>query len=208
MTNFLHSAGGALSDGGFWSVGLKTTGAISEAAAETAWLAGWTAFWGHAGVTALFSTGTTMTRLSTSTASSVWRQTTITRDVAAFAGVTATQELPTLLSMVVTSYSAQATKVGHGRFFFPPTVAAALDVGTGGRMSAATCVTLAAAFKLWYQAIVAAGLTGVLETDRATVSGVARYSTRQITTWELAKKLQVQKRRSDKILTARVAVYP
>jgi hypothetical protein len=208
MTNFLHTAGGALSDGGTWTIGLKTTGAISEAAAETAWHAGWTAFWGAAGVTALFSTGVTMTALSTSTASATWRQTTDTRDVVAFAGAAVTQELPPQLGIVVSSYSAMATKFGHGRFFFPAPVSAALSIGTGGRLSAGSGVTLAAAFKLWYQAIVAAGLTGLLETERPTITGAAQYSTRQITTWTMSKKLVIQKRRSDKIIGARVAIYP
>lgn len=208
MTNFLHTASGALSDGGFYDVGLKTTGAISEAAAETAWHAAWTAFWGAAGVTALFSTGHTMTALSTSTALSTFRQTTATRDVVAFAGAAATQELPPQLAIVVTSYSALATKYGHGRFFFPAPVAAALAIGTGGRLSAGSSATLAAAWKLWYQAIVAAGLTGILETGKPTITGAAQYSTRQITTWNGSKKLVIQKRRSDKILGARYAIYP
>lgn len=208
MTNFLHKAGGALPDGGFWSVGLKSTGAISEAAAETAWHAAWTAFWGAAGVQALFPTGMTMTSISTSTASATWRQTTATRDVVAFAGTAITQELPSHDTMVVTSYSALATKFGHGRFFFPAPVAAALAIGTGGTLSAGSGATLSAAFKLWYQALVAAGLTGLLETGKPTVTGAAQYSTRLITTWNMQKQLHVQKRRSDKIIGARFAIYP
>jgi hypothetical protein len=208
VTNFIHSAGGAIEGGAFWTVGLKSTGAITEAAAEAAWVAAWVAFWGSAGLQALYDAQTTQTACSTSTASATWRQTTISRDVVAHAGTAVTQELPAQLAVVVTSYSALATKYGHGRMFFPPPVAAALTVASGGKLAGANATTIATAFHAWYAILVAAGLTGLLVTKKPTVTGAAQYSTRQIVTWSMQDTLHVQKRRGDKVIGTRTAVYP
>ena len=78
MTNFIHRASGLLPSGASWSVGLKSTGAITEAAAETAWGNAFAAFWGDATVKTYYSTVSHFTLSSTSTASSTWKQQTKT----------------------------------------------------------------------------------------------------------------------------------
>ena len=133
MPNYLHKASGTFAGGAFWSFGLQSTGSISEAAAQTAWHGAVVGFFATAGVGALYSTGTTLTLTTTSTASPTWRQTTLTRNTETTAGTATTQELPVANAMVITYRSANATKSGHGRLYFPPPVAAALKVQQIGR---------------------------------------------------------------------------
>lgn len=203
MTNYLHKASGVLASGAFWSFGLKTTGSISESAAETAWSSGVNGFFATAGVAALYSTGTELTLTSTSTASSTWKQTTITRTTHTQAGTATTQELPDQDAMIVTYRSANATKSGHGRWFMPAPVAAAFVIGTGCHMSAASATTLSTALATLWNGLVTAGLSPVILTRKATLSGLPAFSTQAVTTRELVHTLGVQTRRGDKLIPLR-----
>lgn len=203
MTNYLHKASGVLASGAFWSFGLKTTGSISESAAETAWGSNINAFFATAGVAALYPTGMELTLTSTSTASSTWKQTTITRTTHTAAGSAATQELPDQEAMIVTYRSANATKSGHGRWFLPAPVAAALAVGSGGHLSAGSTTTLTGALATLRNNLITAGLSPVILTRKATLSGLPAFSTQAVTTWELVHTLGVQTRRGDKLVPLR-----
>ena len=202
MPNFLHKASGTYAGGAFWSIGLNTSGAITEAAANTAWVAAMTAFFGATGVAALFSTGTEVTALTTSTASPTWRQTTITRATSTLAGTATTQELPVASAMVVTYRSTQATKSGHGRQFWFAPVAAALSIGSGGHISTGSSTTIAGGLTAWRTALTTAGLTPLILTKRATQS-LPAYTTQAAVEWELVHTLATQKRRGDKLVPLR-----
>lgn len=203
MTNYLHKASGVLGSGAFWSFGLKTTGAISESAAETGWGGAVNAFFATAGVAALYSTGSELTLTSTSTASASWKQTTITRTTHTAAGSAATQELPDFCSMVVTLRSAAATKSGHGRWFLPAPVSAALAIGSGGHLSAGSTTTFTGALATLFNSLATAGLTPVLLTRKATLGGLPALTIQNITTRELVHTLGVQTRRGDKLVPLR-----
>lgn len=203
MANFLHTARGTLASGAFWSFTMKSSGSISEGAAETAWGGAIAGFFGTAGVEALYSTGCTLTQTTTSTASASWKQTTITRTTHAVSGTAATQELPDYCAMVVTYRAATADKSSHGRWFLPAPVAAALSAGTGGHLSAGSVTTLAGALTTARNAITGAGLQPLILTRKATKSGLPALNTRLVTEWELVHTLAVQNRRGDKLIPAR-----
>lgn len=203
MPNFLHTASGTLASGAFWSFGLRSSGSISEASAETAWGGAVAAFFATAGVAALYSTGMHYTRSTTSTASSTWKQTTITRTTHAGAGTAATQELPDQDAMVITYRAATADKSSHGRWFLPAPVAAALGVGTGGHLSAGSVTTLTGALTTLRTSLTTAGLTPLILTRHLTKSGLFPDTTRAVTSWELVSTLGVQTRRGDKLVPVR-----
>lgn len=203
MPNFLHVAKGVLASGAFWSFGLRSSGSISEASAETAWGGAVDAFFATAGVAALYSTGMTLQGTSTSTASSTWKQTTITRTTWSTSGSAATQELPDQDSMIVTYRAATADKSSHGRWFMPAPVAAALAVGTGGHLSAGSVTTLTGALTTLRTSLTTAGLTPLILTRHLTKSGLFPDTTRAVTEWELVHTLGVQTRRGDKLIPAR-----
>lgn len=205
MTNYLHVASGALSSGQPWSITAKTTGAISEGAAETAWGGAWHTFFTTSAVAALFSTHVTYTASSTSTATSLWKQSTITRTTHADAGTAVTQELPDQVALCWTIRSGNATKSAHGRLFLPAPVAASLSVGTGGHVSSANAATLGTALAAVRSAIAGAGLTLVILTRKATKSGLPALSIQNVTSGDMSEVLRIQRRRGDKIVAARVA---
>ena len=203
MTNFLHKASGTLGSGAFWSFGLRSTGSVSEATAQGAWDGAINGFFADASVAALYPTGMELTSTTTSTASSTWRQTTKTPNTHTTAGTAVSQELPDYCAMVITLRSANATKSGHGRMYLPAPVAAALAVGTGGHLSAASVATLTGALTTAFNTIGLGGLTPVIMTPKATLGGLPPYNTQAITERELVHTLGVQTRRGDKLVPAR-----
>jgi hypothetical protein len=206
VTFFLHKVNGNLSSGQPWSTGLVSSGSISEGAANTAWAGAWSTFMGTAAVNALFRTSVTITLASTSTASSTFRQTTVTRANLALAGTAVTDELPDFCAMVLTLRSSSATKYGHGRMYLPAPVAAGLSAGTGGHMLSGTMTAMSAGLSALLTSLVTAGLSPILVSRRATLSGQPQYSTRNVVAADMPNILTVQHRRGDKIVPARTTV--
>lgn len=203
MTNFLHVIKGTNVSGAFWSFGLRSTGSITEGAANAAWDSAIAGFFAATAVSALFDEGMTVTGTSTSTASAQWKQTTITRASHSIHGTATTQELPDHDCMIVTYRAATADKSSHGRWYMPAPVAAALADGTGGHLSAASITTLTGALSSARNSLVAAGLQPLILTRKATKSGLPAFNTRLVTTWELVSTLGVQRRRGDKLVPPR-----
>jgi hypothetical protein len=203
MTNFKHRASGTLSSGAAWSVNLKTTGAITEAAAETAWGNAFAAFWGDATVKTYYSTTYHFTLSSTSTASSTWHQLTKTKTTHALVGTAATQELPDYCALVLTLSTAFSDKSQSGRWFLPSPVAAVLSVGTGGHYDAAKLPNIGTAVATMFGSLAAAGLSPVIVTSKATLS-LPAYNPRAITSRTLSETPVVQKRRGAHLARTRV----
>lgn len=205
MTNFMHKANGTCQSGAFWSFGLYSTGAISEAAAETAWGGAVTAFFAGAAVGALYRTDTVLTQTSTSTASPTWRQTTIHRTPHAQGGLATTQQLPDFCCPTVTLRTATANKSSHGRWFLPPPAAAALSMSTGPKISSASMATLSAGIATLFSTLATAGLSPVLLTRRPTIGGLPAFTTQAIISRDMSNLVAVQHRRGDKVPGGRVA---
>src|SRR5215469_8314877 len=115
MANFLHTAFGDLGTGFPWSVRMVSTSADSEAAAESAWHAGFLALWNTAAFLALMPSTTT------------------------FAGTSASPALPFQTSLIVTLRTAQATRWGRGRIYLPGLADSAL--ASTGYVWSATAMT-------------------------------------------------------------------
>lgn len=203
MTNYLHSAGGLLASGQPWSISLKSVSSLTEGSAQTSWDNRITAFWTTSAVAALYSTATTLTKTSTSTASAAWKQTTITRATHSDAGTATTQELPDQDAFLVTLRSNQATKSGHGRWYLPAPVAAALSLHTGGEVASANMTTLATALGVLFAGLITDGVQPVILTRGKTKNGAGPFTTQNVTTGDAPNKLGVQRRRGDKVVPTR-----
>ena len=203
MTNFHHKASGIAASGMFWSFGLYSSGSLSEAAAETGWSSAVQAFFATAGVAALFHTGTVFNLSSTSTMSPTWKQTTRTQTTHTAAGSAATQQLPDFCAAVVTLRSANSTKSAHGRWFLPPFVSAALSMGPGPQISSGNMTTLATAISTLFNSLATSGLSPLLLTRKATLSGLPAFTTQAIVSRDISNHLHVQKRRGDKLVGTR-----
>lgn len=204
MANFIHRASGLLSSGASWSVGLKTTGAITEAAAETAWGNAFAAFWGDATVKTYYSTTAHFTLSSTSTASTTWKQQTKTSTTHALVGTAATQELPDYCALVLTLYTAFSDKSATGRWFLPAPVAATLTVGSGGHVDPTKLGNIGTATATLFGSVAAAGLSPIVLTRKPTLS-LPADTTRAIVSRKLSETLVVQTRRGEHLGRTRVA---
>jgi hypothetical protein len=204
MANFIHRASGALPSGAAWSVGLKSTGAITEAAAETAWGNAFAAFWGDATVKTYYSTTAHFTLSSTSTASSTWKQLTKSKTTHALVGTAATQELPDYCALVLTLETAFSDKSQSGRWFLPSPVAAVLAVGTGGHYDPTKLGNIGTATATLFGSLASAGLSPIILTRKATLSLPAN-TTRAIVSRTLSETPVVQTRRGEHLPRTRVA---
>jgi hypothetical protein len=203
MPNYLHKAGGTLSGGFPWSIGMVSTSSANEATAQSTWDSAINAIFTNASFIALVPTGTEWTFTSTSTADASFRQTTMTRNTHAVSG-TATQGLPYQTCEVVTWRTAQATKWGRGRWYLPGLASTAL--ATGGYVLSATAVSdivaaVNAAIAIWI-----GSLNMQILHKRGSLSGPGANTLTPITGGDVANKLVIQRRRADKLVPTRTAL--
>lgn len=203
MPNYLHKAGGVLSGGFPWSIGMVSTSSDSEAAAQTVWDNGVVAMWGSAAYLALLPAGTTLTYTSTSTASAAFKQTTKTTNTHSTAGG-ATQALPFQAANVVTWRTAQFTKWGRGRWYLPSVGSTGL--ATAGYVLSTTAVTdivtaVNAGLAIWVGA-----LNFQILHRKNTLSGPAALTLTPLASGDVSNKLVIQRRRADKFVPTRSAL--
>jgi len=203
MPNYLHKAGGTLSGGFPWSIGMVSTSSDSESAAQTVWDNGIVAMWDTAAYNALVPSGTTLTYTSTSTASAAFKQTTKTTTTHSTAG-TATQGLPFQAANVVTWRTASFTKWGRGRWYLPSLGSSGL--ATAGYVLSTTAVSdivtaVNAGLTVWV-----AALNFQILHRKATLSGPGALTLTQIASGDVSNKLVIQRRRADKYVPTRSAL--
>jgi hypothetical protein len=203
MPNYLHKAGGILSTGFPWSIGMVSTSTDSESAAETVWDNGVVAMWDTAAFNALMPAGTTLTYTSTSTASSVFKQTTKTEITHSTAG-TATQAMPYQVAEVVTWRTTSATKWGRGRWYLPGLGTGAL--ATAGYVLSTTAVSdivtaVNAGLTVWV-----ASLNFQILHRKATLDGPTADTLTPIASGDVSNKLVIQRRRADKFVPTRTVL--
>lgn len=207
MTFFLHKASGLLASGQPWSFSMVTSGSVSEAAAETTWGGAIAAMYGTAGWASYLSAHVELTETSTSTASSSFKQTTITRTSHAVSGTNNTASvLPDHDAMVVTFRTATATKSSHGRWYLPGWTSDALVVNGTGLWLAAAVTETATVMGTFKASMATGGLSPLLLTRKATIGGLPADSTQLLTSAEVSNKVAVQTRRGDKIVPARTSI--
>jgi hypothetical protein len=203
MPNYLHKAGGTLSGGFPWSIGMVSTSSDGESAAQTVWDNGVVAMWGTAAYLALLPSGTTLTYTSTSTASAAFKQTTKTTNTHSTAGG-ATQGLPFQAANVVTWRTASFTKWGRGRWYLPSVGSTGL--ATAGYVLSTTAVTdivtaVNAGLAIWV-----AALNFQILHRKNTLSGPAALTLTPIASGDVSNKLVIQRRRADKYVPTRSAL--
>jgi hypothetical protein len=200
MPNYLHKAGGTLSGGFPWSIGMISSSSATESSAQTAWDTGIVNMWTLSAFNTLMPSGTVLTYTSTSTASAAFKQTTKTTTTHNDAGAAA-QGMPFQAAMVTTWRTASATKWGRGRWYVPALGTGAL--ATGGYVLSATALTdfqnaVNAALSAW------AGTLNLQILHRHnTLSGPSALTLTPIVAGDVANKLVIQRRRADKYVPTR-----
>lgn len=197
MANYIHTVNFLLGGSFPASIGIKSTSALSEASAESAFHTGVYDAWNSSGLLALMPSTTSITGTETSTATGTWHQSTKTVTLSTVAGGAAGASLPYHDAMVLEWVTAFADKSGHGRWYWPPLAAAAL-ASTGYNWSAATLTAAQTAFNSMLTAW-RGNLTPVLLNRKA-------LTTRNIISANVSDMVAVQNRRADKRVPARTAL--
>jgi hypothetical protein len=196
----MHKAGGTLSGGFPWSIGMISTSSATESAAQTNWDAGFLAIWNLAAFNALMAAGTALTYTSTSTASATFTQTTKTTTTHALAGA-AVVGMPFQVGEVVTWRTAQSTKWGRGRWYLPTMGTNAL-AAAGFVLAASAQATIVTAMTAG-RAAWAGTLNFQILHRHAPLSGPAAFTLTPITGGDVSNKLVIQRRRADKFTPVR-----
>lgn len=201
MTNFILQAGGTLQGNFPWSVNAMATSANSEAAVNTAWLAMWNAIFANTGFKVFIPTNTELTFVSTSTADATFHQTTKTSATASAVGTSTGTATGYRDCLIISLETAQATRWGRGRWYFPGLASNAID-STGFHYSAAATTAASAALTA---AVTTFTSTAALQIARrkATAHGPGAFTLTPVTAGKVSDEVATQRRRADK----RVVIY-
>lgn len=202
MAFFLHSAKGTQADGSFWSFGLVTSGSVSEAGAQNTWDGAVSGFFADAVITTYYTPGFTLVSTATSTASSQFKQTTKTSTADGTHGTSTGEQLPVRNTVLLSLYTAQATRWGRGRITLPAPSTTVLATDDTGDISATARAAYATAAGDLFSALSTGSLSPVIVHRRAISGGPAAFDTTAITTGLVYNRFDTQRRRGDKIVPA------
>ena len=202
MAFFLHSANGTLAGGSFWSFGLVTSGSVSEAGAQTTWDGAVSGFFADAVVTTYYTPGFTLVSTATSTASSQFKQTTKSTTAVGTHGTSTGEQLSPRTSVVLSLYTAQATRWGRGRMTLPAPSSTVLATDDTGTISATARAAIASAAGDLFSALATGSLSPVIVHRRAISGGPAAFDTTAIASGLVYGHFDTQRRRGDKLVPA------
>lgn len=205
MAFYLAQVAGLLNTSFPWSMNSVLESSGSEAAVATAFNTAIRACFTNATLAPYIPTTVEITETSVSTASATFKQTTKTRTVATTAGTGTDAALPFRTCEIITWRTANATKWGRGRWYFPPLGFNAL-AASGFEILAAAQTGLQDGMNAYWTSVGAAYQHVILH-KRATAGGArAAYSTDIVTAADIPNTFASQRRRSDKIVPSRISI--
>lgn len=205
MAFYLAQAAGLLSSTFPWSMNAVLSGSASEAATATAFDTAFRAIFTQASLAPYIPTTVEITQTSVSTAGATFLQTTKTTTVATTAGTGTDGALPFHTTEIITFRTANATKWGRGRWYFPPLGYNALAAG-GFQILAAAQTALQDGLNAYFTSVGSTYQHVILH--KKTTAGGARlaFSTDVVTKCDIPSTFAVQRRRADKIVPSRLSV--
>ncbi len=206
MAFYLAQAAGLLNGAFPWSVNSVLQSSGSEAAVAAAFDTAFRSIWTNTAFKVYIPVLVTIEQTSVSTASATFKQTTKTTTTGTLAGDGgASVSLPFHTTEIATFRTAQATKWGRGRWYFPPLTATSL-AASGFEILAATQTAMAGAITAYFTSV-GASYSHVILHRRATTGGArAAFTTDTVTACDIPNTFAVQRRRADKIVASRIAV--
>lgn len=206
MAFYLAQAAGLLNGAFPWSVNAVLSSSGSEATVAAEFDTAFRGIWTNTAFKVYIPVLVTIEQTSVATASATFKQTTKTTTVATTAGDGgASVALPFHTCEIVTFRTAQATKWGRGRWYFPPLTATAL--GTDGFEILAAAQTAMEGALTAYFAAVGATYEHVIVHRKATAGGArAAYTTDPVVAADIPNIFAVQRRRADKLVATRLSV--
>lgn len=178
-----------------WTFGIHTTGSITVAAAQSAWVSAVDAFWSTE-LAAVYCDDVVIQAVSTAELNQpTGSQITRLETPVSHPGTNANPCLPFQCAPVVSLRTALATKAGRGRFYAP---SPAVDQQAAGRLITTAQTALLNSTAAMFAALTGAGLTGVLYSRTA-------HTTQVITSTDVGDVIDTQRRRRNKLIENRIS---
>lgn len=205
MAFYLAQVAGLLNADFPWSVNYVLSSNNTESAVATAFDTAYRGIFSNATFKPYIPTTVEITQTSVSTASSQFKQTTKTTNVATLAGTSTSVSLPYQMCEIITWRTPFATKWGRGRSYFPPLAVNALAAG-GFTMLTAAQTAMQGAFNAYFTAV-GSSYSHVLLHRKPTAGGArTAFTTDVISGADIPSTFSVQTRRADKLVPSRLAV--
>jgi hypothetical protein len=205
MAFYLAQVAGLLNTSFPWSMNAVLSSSGSEAAVASAFDTASRAIFTNATLAPYIPTTVEITQTSVSTAGATFLQTTKTTTVATTAGTGTDGALPFHTCEIITFRTANATKWGRGRWYFPPLGYNAL-AASGFEILAAAQTALQDGLNAYFTSVGSAYQHVILH--KKTTAGGARlaFSTDPIVKCDIPSTFAVQRRRADKVVPSRLSV--
>jgi hypothetical protein len=205
MPYFQVSAQGLLNSVFPWSNNAIVESTESEAAVAAAFNTAYRAIFTNGTLAPYIPTTVEITETSASTMSPLFTQTTKTTTTATTAGTGTDGALGYRVSEIITFRTAQATRWGRGRWYFPSLGYNAL-AADGFSILAAAQTALQDGMNAYFTSVAGAYVHQILH--RRTVVGAFReaYTTDAVTGCDIPNTFANQRRRGDKAVPSRVTV--
>lgn len=205
MAFYLAQVAGLLNSAAPWSMNAVLESSGSEAAVATAFNTAIRACFTNVTLAPYIPTTVEITQTSVSTASATFKQTTKTTTVATTAGTGTSAALPFGTTEIITFRTANATRWGRGRWYFPPLGFNALAV-SGFEILAAAQTALQDGMNAYFTSVGSSYQHVVLH-KKATKGGTrAAFTTDIVTAADIPSTFAIQKRRGDKIIPSRISI--
>lgn len=190
MAFFRHTAIG-LFNGFTWTTNILSSGAVSEASANTTWVTAFGDLWSN--ITTLFGSAASVSTLQTATLTAAFKQQTKTTASSALAGTAGTNvNLPYQCVPHITFKLSQQGKGNRGGMNLPPCATSALAAAPGIVLSATAKTDIDTGATAMLAAMATGGLTPVVLTRKT-------LTTLGITGAECGVVLKTQRRRYSKV---------
>ncbi len=205
MAFYLIQASGTLNTSFPWSFRSVVSSTNIESVVQTAWNSAIRGVFTDATFKTYIPTTVSLDTTSTSTASAQFKQTTKTSLTTSTVGTSASPAMPYHTCVIVTFRTANATRWGRGRWFFPPLATNALASGGWSLLDTAQNAMQSAMNA--YFAAVGTSYQHVILHRKATLGGTrAAFTTDPVTACDIPDGFTVQRRRADKRVATRVSV--
>lgn len=205
MAFYLASVNGLLNAVAPWSMTAVLSSSGAEAAVATAFDTAIRACFTNATLAPYIPTTVEITETSVSTASATFRQTTKTTTTATTAGTGTDAALPFGACEIITWRTANATRWGRGRWYFPPLGFNALSASGFGILTAAQTALKDGMNAYWSS--VGSSYQHVILHKKPTKGGTrAAYTTDTVTAADIPSAFAQQRRRGDKIIPSRMSI--
>ena len=205
MTFYGIQASGLLGGVFAWSNNAIVSSSLSEAAVADAFDTAYRLIFTDASFKAYIPATVTVEATSASTMSPVFTQTTKTSNVSETAGDGSDAALGYRTCEIVTFRTAQATRFGRGRWYFPPLGYNAL-AADGFSMLDTAQTDMAAALTSYFSSVGSSYSHVILHRKQTHNDVRAAYTTDTVTGADVPNTFATQKRRADKIVPSRLSI--